>query len=44
VQVHIRHSGTANMLLNTNELPGINKKMLAIAEREKKLSKASAEG
>jgi len=44
VQVHIRHSGTAIMLLNTNQLPGITKKMLAIAEREKKVSKTGANG
>ena len=29
------------MLLNTSELPGVNKKVLAIADREKQLSKPS---
>lgn len=41
MQVHIKHSGTANMLLNTSELPGVTKKMLSIAHREKKLSHPS---
>jgi hypothetical protein len=44
LQVHIKHSGTANMLLNTSKLPGINKKKLAVAEREKKVSKTSSQG
>ena len=41
MQVHIRHSGQANMLLNTGKLPHVNKKVLNIAEREKKMSHPS---
>lgn len=41
MQLDITHKGQAKMLLNTACLPGVTKKLLAIAEREKKLSKPS---
>ena len=41
VQVHIKQAGTARMLINTSDLPGVNKEVLAFADREKKFSKPS---
>lgn len=38
MQVHIKRCGSAYMLLNTSQIPGMTPRLLGIAEREKRFS------